>query len=111
MTALNEAIDIDSSTAVAGQSEISLLCVISPHEKGFWQADVYMEGFKEGINPDWYCTGKKGDDQYEMITNIAKLYPGITFKAGITGICMECEEEHCALEEDCIYCGHPVCDA
>lgn len=88
----------------------ALLCVVSPHEKGFWQADVYIDGFAEGVPPDWFTTGKKGDDQYEVMTMASRAYPGIKFTAGITGICVECGEEHFELEEECINCGGIVGD-
>jgi len=90
--------------------ENELLCIISPHEKGFWQADLYFNGFTEGVPPDWFCTGKKGDDQYEIITRVANDYPGVKFVAGITGICIDCGEEHFALEDACLECGGIIGD-
>ena len=32
------------------------ICIVSPHEKGFWQADVYLDGWEDGVEPDWFAT-------------------------------------------------------
>lgn len=86
-----------------------LLCVVSPHEKGFWCADVYLEGWEEGLTPDWFCTGKIGGTKDEIIAKAKQAYPNAKFEDGITGVCMECGEEHFNLEKEC-YCGGIIGD-
>jgi len=82
-----------------------LLCVISPHEKGFWQADVYKAGCdEEGVQPLWFATGKKGDDRYGVMNKASEAYPGIMFIAGVTGRCSDCSEEYFEMETHC-ECG------
>jgi hypothetical protein len=81
------------------------LCVVFPDERGFWAVNVYIDGFQEDTNPDWYATSKNGDDQYEIMTAASREYPGVEFAAGITGVCTECGEEHYALETECSECG------
>ena len=66
----------DRTKAVVPCSD--LLCVISSHEKGFWQADVFDD--PDADVPEWFCTGKKGDDAGAVITMASKAYPGITFE-------------------------------
>ena len=87
-----------------------LLCVVSPHEKGFWQADVYLEGWKEGIVPDWFCTGKIGGTKDEIIDKVRETYPDVKIEDGITGVCVECGEYYFNLEQECA-CGGIVGDS
>lgn len=55
-----------------------LLCVISLHDKGFWQADVYDKE-AEHYSPNWFCTGKNGDDAGAVISRASREFPGIDF--------------------------------
>jgi hypothetical protein len=80
------------------------ICIVSPHEKGFWQADVYNEGWAEGVPPDWVRTGKLGGKRSELIDAVLERFPGIEVIDGVTGICPECSEEYFNLEEECIDC-------
>ena len=78
------------------------ICIISPHVKGFWQADVYLDGWEEGVLPDWFRTGKIGGTKEQMEAEIIKgCWSGISFIDGITGICTECGEEYFNLERQC----------
>jgi hypothetical protein len=86
------------------------IAVISPHEKDFWQADIYEQGFSEDTLPDWFCTGKKGGDKDEIIAKVRAEFPGIEFTDGVTGVCADCGEEHFNLEEECSECGGVVDD-
>lgn len=86
------------------------ICIVSPHEKGFWQADVYLEGWWEGAAPDGFCTGKKGGTKEQIILKVKENHPDIKIIDGITGICSECAHEHFNLEEQCEECGWPVHD-
>lgn len=76
--------------------------VVSPHEKGFWQVDVYEDKCEEGVTPVWFATGKKGDDMYAVLNKAISVFHDIHFVAGITGVCPECSEEYFELEEVCI---------
>lgn len=87
-----------------------LLCVVSPHEKGFWQADVYHEGWTEGLSPDWFCTGKIGGTKEEIIEKVKNTYPSTKFTNGITGVCIDCGAEYCELEQECADCGGIIGD-
>ncbi len=51
------------------------VCVISQHEKGFWQADIYLDCWQEGAVPDWFCTGKIGGTKQDVIARAKKNYP------------------------------------
>ena len=74
--AMNEAQRSEDSTLT------DLLCVVSPHEKGFWQADVYFYGWDEGIPPDWFCTGKRGGTKEEIINMVIERYPSARIVMG-----------------------------
>lgn len=87
-----------------------LLCVVSPHEKGFWQADIYLGGWYEGAASDWYCTGKIGGTKEDVIAKAKESYPEAKVTDGITGICMDCYEEQFNLEQECTDCGGIVGD-
>lgn len=87
-----------------------LLCVVSPHEKGFWQADIYHEGWAEGLSPDWFCTGKIGGTKEEIIAQAKNTYPYAKFICGITGVCIDCGEEYFELEQECADCGGIIGD-
>jgi hypothetical protein len=84
--------------------------IISPHGSGFWQADVYIDGWQEGGIPDWYCTGSLGGSRQDTIDKGLKAYPDAKVMAGITGICMDCSSEHFALESQCVDCDGCVAD-
>ena len=88
-----------------------LLCVVSPHVKGFWQADIFVEGWQEGAAPDWFCTGKIGGTKEEIIVEAKQHYPAAKVTDGITGICIDCGEEQFNLESECGDCGGIVGDA
>ena len=96
--AMNEAQRSEDSTLT------DLLCVVSPHEKGFWQADVYFYGWDEGIPPDWFCTGKRGGTKEEIINMVIERYPSARIVDGVLGICPDCGEEYFEVETHC-YCG------
>jgi len=82
-----------------------LLCVISPNEKGFWQADVYYNYCEsEETQPDCFYTGKRDEDRYAVISRVSKEFPGIRFVAGVTGTCQECGEQYFEMESHC-ECG------
>lgn len=85
------------------------LCIVSPHEKGFWQADVYFNGWHEGSSPDWFCTGKIGDDRDDIISKVRERFSSPKIVDGITGICIECGEEFFLLESEC-ECGGIIDD-
>jgi len=87
-----------------------LLCVVSPHQKGFWQADVYLEGWIEGVPPDWFCTGAIGGTKEQIIAKVKEAYPKADFVDGITGICIDCGKEHFLLEQECLDCGGIIGD-
>ena len=53
------------------------VCLVIKHPKGFWMADVFLDGWAEGISSDWYCTGKKGGTKNEIIGQVHANYPGI----------------------------------
>lgn len=88
-----------------------LLCVISPSNKGFWVADIYFDGQSEGESPDWFCTGKIGGTKDDIITKVKESYPDAKFTDGITGICIDCGEDHFNLDSECIYCGGIIGEA
>ncbi len=101
---MNEAQRSEESTLT------DLLCVVSPNAKGFWQADVYIEGWDEGIPPDWFCTGKRGGTKKDIINRVRDKYPDIKVVDGITGTCPDCGEEYFELETHCD-CGQLLdCD-
>jgi len=87
------------------------ICIVSPHEKGFWQADIYLEGWSEGIAADWFCTGKIGGTKEDIIAKAKAVYPDIKIDDGITGICIECGCEFFDLESECDDCGGIVGDS
>ena len=95
---------------VSSPTSTALLCVVSPHEKGFWQADIYVDGWSEGSAPDWFCTGKIGGTKAEIVEIAKKVYPTAKVTDGITGICTDCAEEHFSLEIECVYCGGIIGD-
>lgn len=86
------------------------ICVITPHQKGFWQADYYREGWEEGEVPDGYCTGKVGGDKDSIIRKAKTSFPGTEFADGVTGVCADCSEEFALLETACTECGGIVGD-
>lgn len=90
--------------------EGSLLCVVSPHHKGFWQADIYLAGWDEGVSPDWFCTGKSGGSRDEVIEKALATHPGAQVVSGITGTCDNCSAEFFNLEDVCDDCGDFVSD-
>ena len=87
-----------------------LLCVLSPHEKGFWQADVYLEGFVEGP-PDWFMTGSKGGDREMVVNEVRNKYPSILIVPGVIGVCVDCGEEQTEFNEFCPDCDGPIEDS
>lgn len=58
------------------------VCVLAKSKEGFWMADIYLEGWAEGISPDWYCTGKKGGTKKELMDKVLKTYPDINMVPG-----------------------------
>ena len=80
------------------------VCIVSPNKKGFWQADVYLEGWEEGAIVDYWCSGKIGGTKEQIIEKVKQKYPDINCVDGITGYCEDCGEEFTELEEDC-QCG------
>lgn len=86
---------------MSGMKLNRLLCIVSPHEKGFWQADVYEDGWEECVLPDWFCTGKIGGTRDEIIEKVRIAYPDATFESGVTGVCLECGESYFNLENEC----------
>jgi len=89
----------------------NLECIVSPHEKGFWQADVYFEGSDEGLAPDWFCTGAIGGTKEEIISRVKEVFRNPIFKDGVTGICIDCDAEHFELENVCECCEGIVSDS
>lgn len=86
----------------------NLICIVSPHEKGFWQVDVYLDGWIEGLVPDWFCTGKVGGTKEEIVTMVKKEYPEAEFTDGATGSCDGCGEYHFSLDQYCDHCGDGI---
>ncbi len=86
------------------------MIVVSPHIKGFWQADVYQEGWMSGMIPDWFCTGSKDGTREEVVAKALAVYPAAKVVEGMTGACIDCGEEHFNLEELCADCGGIVSD-
>jgi len=82
------------------------ICLVSPHEKGFWQADIYFEGWDEG-GSDHFFTGEIGGTKEQIIMAVNKRYPQIKIFDGVTGICTECNKEFFLLESEC-NCGGVV---
>jgi len=81
--------------------------VIYPSIKGVWTVDVYYD-YSEDATPDSFLTSKMGE---RYIRDKAEsMYPDINFVWGITGICVECREEHFELEDVCNECGMEVFD-
>jgi len=91
---------------IINKISLDIIAIVSLHEKGFWQADVYYDGHDDAI-PDWFCTGKCNDDMFGVINIVSKQFPGITFAQGITGICDDCQEEF-ILNESVCYCGGSI---
>lgn len=56
--------------------------VISLHEKGFWQADLYRDASEleneqwDGLSPDAYLTRKRGGDMQDAIAKASSFWPG-----------------------------------
>ena len=57
-------------------------CVIAKHPKGFWMADVFLEGWYEGAVCDWYCTGKKRERKAKVIEKVLERFPDIQIVDG-----------------------------
>ena len=87
-----------------------MICIVSPHEKGFWQADVYFDGWMEGITADWFCTGSIGGTKESIIEKVRGQFPQSKIIDGITGVCLDCGAEHFLLEDECRDCGGFVDD-
>lgn len=87
-----------------------LLCVVSPHHKGFWQADIYLAGWDEGVSPDWFCTGLAGGSRHDVVAKALESHPGAKVVSGLTGTCDNCSAEFFNLEEICVDCGDFVSD-
>lgn len=51
----------------------NLICIISPHEKRFWQADIYRNGWSEDESPNGFCTGKVGGTKEELIEKVKNI--------------------------------------
>lgn len=57
------------------------VAVISLHEKGFWQADLYRDASEltndewEGVAPDAFLTRKKGSDMQDAIDHACRFWP------------------------------------
>ena len=84
-----------------------MICVISWHEKGFWNADMYEDDDENYDDPIGYATGKRGTNRYELINRVIKQYSGIKLIAGVIETCLECGEE---IEDDdkrCSNCDEP----
>jgi len=80
-------------------------CVISFNEKGFWQADVFVDDSESG---ECFCTGSKGADEYQVINKVNKTFKGdVEFMKGLSGICHDCGTEFMFHESDC-ECGGEV---
>lgn len=88
-----------------------LLCVVSPHENGFWQADIYTEGQEEGVAPDGFLTGAIGGERGEVVAEVRTKYPGILIVPGVVGVCGVCGEEQVAFRDFCPDCGGVIGDA
>lgn len=84
------------------------VCIVSPHENGFWMADYYSEGWSEDVTPDGYLSGSIGGSKEKVIEKAKKYWPKAEFVDGITGTCNECGEYHFLLEPFCIVCGGEV---
>jgi len=87
-----------------------LLCIVNPTEHGFFEAALYVDGYEEGLVPDFWCTGKKGGTREEIQSKVQREYKGqvIKFVEGVTGVCVECGENHSELETVCVECGGEV---
>ena len=70
----------------------NLICVVSWHEKKFWQADVFERENNESA-PIWYCTGDSKENVFGVINTTNKAYPGVKFQLGLSVSCSECGEE------------------
>jgi len=77
------------------------ICIVSLHQKGFWMADTYYDGWFEGAVPDWYVLNKTKDGVKDIVK---KEFPSIKFEDGVTGKCDECEEQYFLLETICENC-------
>jgi len=86
-----------------------LLCIVSPHKKGFWQAEIYFSGWEEGYLRDAFFTGKIGGTKEQIINRLNEQYQNPKIVDGVTGYCDECGEEYCLLERECT-CGGIVND-
>lgn len=60
------------------------IALVSKHDKGFWQVDVWedVQLMDDGCAPDWFCTGKIGDNRYSVISQASKAFPSIKFERG-----------------------------
>ena len=61
----------------------SAICLLSVHEKDFWQADVYYGGWHEGAAPDWFCTGKLSGNRGDIIAKVRKVFPEILIEDAV----------------------------
>jgi len=83
-----------------------LLCVISWHKDGFWQADVFSDLDSE--SPEWFCTGKRGDEVWGVVNTTAQEFGGkIKFVQGYCGECAGCGCEFIKPIAEC-ECGGDV---
>ena len=84
------------------------ICIISPHPKGFWQADVYFQGWEDGLSCDWFCTSAVGATKQNIIDKVTDAHGDIEIVDGVTGLCHDCCEEYFELEDVCLECDQPL---
>ena len=82
--------------------------IISLNKNGSLTADVYFEGWAEGIAPDGFRITKKGYSKDQLMIDMGKDYPGAAIMDGVTGYCNECGEQYFELESECVNCGIPL---
>ncbi|MCK9549148.1 hypothetical protein [Aquamicrobium sp.] len=70
--------------------------VVSFHEKGFWQGDLYVDArdwddhdWSNGAVPDGFFTMKRGCTEDEAVAKAEKTWPGARIDAGLE----LCDEE------------------
>ena len=84
------------------------ICIVSPHEKGFYDAAIYNDGWYEDAVPDAFMTGKIGGARPDFEKKVKEKYPDSQIVPGVTGFCDWCQEEHFEMETECESCGENV---